>query len=66
MTFSPIDSNTQLIEVSGLSGNYEIKLTEAEVEYYATMNKIGELACVGAGLGGDFDNANELLCSVRL
>ena len=39
---------------------------EAEVEYYATMNKIGELACVGAGLGGDFDNANELLCSVRL
>ena len=32
----------------------------AEVEYYATMNKIGELACVGAGLGGGFDNTNEL------
>ena len=24
------------------------------------MNKIGELACVGAGLGGGFDNTYEL------
>ena len=51
---------TRLIEVAGLSGDYEIKLTEAEVKYYATMNEIGELACVGAGLGGGFDNTNEL------
>ena len=32
----------------------------AEVEYYTTMNEIGELACSGAGLGGGFDNTNEL------
>ena len=24
------------------------------------MNKIGELACMGAGLGSGFDNTNEL------
>ena len=24
------------------------------------MNEIGELACVGAGLGSGFDNTNEL------
>ena len=51
---------TRLIEVAGLSGNYEIKLMAAEVEYFATIDEIGELACVWAGLGGYFDNTNEL------
>ena len=41
-----VQAPTRLIEVAGLSGNYEIKLMAAEVEYFATIDEIGELACV--------------------
>jgi hypothetical protein len=44
--------------------NYEIALMAAEVSYYATMKEMGkhpgEIACVGAGLGGGFENTQEL------
>jgi hypothetical protein len=44
--------------------NYEIALTNAELNYYQVMMELGEhpgeLACVGVGLGGGFDNTNEL------
>jgi histone deacetylase 1/2 len=46
---------------------YEIKLTDAEKEYYDTMQSIhegefinDEIVCVGAGIGGGFVNTNEL------
>jgi hypothetical protein len=39
---------------------YEIKLTEAETNYYAAMKHFGEVACVGAGIGGGFSNTSEL------
>jgi hypothetical protein len=40
--------------------HYEIKLTDAERNYFEVMKEIGELACVGAGLGGGFTNTQEL------
>jgi hypothetical protein len=47
--------------------DYEIKLTEAEKCYYATMRDFpqgefnpGEIACVGAGIGGGFSDTHEL------
>ena len=56
-----VQAPNRLIEEMGAVGNdYEIKLTNAECNYYATMKEIGELACVGAGLGGGFENTNEL------
>jgi hypothetical protein len=46
------------------AANYEIALTAAKVSYYATMKEMGEhpgkIACVGAGLGGGFENSQEL------
>ena len=51
---------TRLIEEMGSVGAYEIKLTDAEKSYYSTMRELGELAFVGAGLGGGFGNTNEL------
>jgi hypothetical protein len=57
------------------AANYEIALTAAEIQYYDTMKELGENAgeygCVsagiteyghvGAGLGGGFENTQELL-----
>ena len=44
--------------------NYEIKLSNAEVNYYYTMAELGqhpgEMACVGMGVGGGFDTTHEL------
>jgi len=55
-----------------MAGNYEIKLTEAECNFYKAMATfaepkydereftLGELAFVGAGLGGGFEDTHEL------
>ena len=51
------------------AANYEIKLTNAELNYYQVMTQLnGEIGCyamdeyalVGAALGGGFENTNEL------
>jgi hypothetical protein len=49
------------------ASSYEITLTAAEKQYYAAMRAFpegefrkGELACVGAGLGGGFETTEEL------
>ena len=46
------------------AANYEIALSAAEVHYYATMKSLGadpgEFGCVGTGLGGGFENTQEL------
>ena len=56
-----VQAPNRLIEEMGAVGNdYEIKLTNAECNYYATMKEIGELACVRAGLGVGVDNTNDL------
>ena len=39
---------------------YEISLSVAECEYYNVMWKMGEMALVGAGIGGGFIDKNEL------
>jgi hypothetical protein len=46
--------------------SYEIALTVAEKQYYAAMHAFleqefwkGELACIGAGLGGGFKTTYE-------
>jgi hypothetical protein len=40
--------------------NYEIKLSEAETQYYTTMNQLGKLALIGAGIVGGFKDTSEL------
>ena len=57
---------TRLIEEMGTVG-YEIALTSAERNYYEAMRAFPEeqfqgveFACVGAGLGGGFENTEEL------
>jgi hypothetical protein len=37
-----------------------VELTDAEERYLKHMKTIGEIACVGAGLGGGFENTSEL------
>jgi hypothetical protein len=64
-----VNKPSRLIEEVGAAtvDSYEIKLTEAEEHYYETMKELhetelieGEVCCVGAGLGGGFENTNEL------
>jgi hypothetical protein len=50
-----------------LESDYVIELTQAEIKYYEAMRDFpqgeyapGEVACVGAGIGGGFANAMEL------
>jgi hypothetical protein len=44
--------------------NYEIALTASKLRYYPTMKELGdhpgEFGCVGAALGGGFDNTSKL------
>lgn len=40
--------------------NYQIGLSNAEVNYYNAMESIGEFGLVGAGIGGGFNNTAEL------
>jgi hypothetical protein len=54
-------------EIGAVAGDYEIGLSVAEIRYYDSMCSFplgefapGELACVGAGLGGGFENTKEL------
>jgi len=54
-------------EMGAIAANYEIGLTHAETNYYEAMREFpegefapGELACVGAGLGGGFSDTHEL------
>ena len=37
-----------------------VQLTQAESNYLQYMKEFGEIACVGAGVGGGFDNTTEL------
>ena len=39
-------------DLGAIAMSYEIGLTDAEREYYTTMKEIGEMAFVGAGIGG--------------
>jgi hypothetical protein len=39
---------------------HPIKITTAEVDYLLAMKELGELACVGAGIGGGFEHTSEL------
>jgi hypothetical protein len=39
---------------------YPVQLTRAEEEYMTYMNELNEIACIGAGIGGGFDNTMEL------
>jgi hypothetical protein len=58
----------RLIEEAALhAAKYEVALTQAEIEHHEAMQQFpggefepGEMACVGAGLGGGFVNAKEL------
>jgi hypothetical protein len=57
----------RLIESEMGATGYEIALSQAEIQYYNEMKNFpegefapGEIACVGAGLGGGFENTNEL------
>ena len=54
-----ISKPTRLIEEMGAC-SYEIGLSAAEREYYNVMWKMGEMALVGAGIGGGFVDTNEL------
>jgi hypothetical protein len=52
-------------EVSNTFQDYKIELTEAERQYYSTMEMCAqhidvEHSMVGAGIGGGFENTNEL------
>jgi hypothetical protein len=54
-------------EIGAAAKQYKIQLTAAEMNYYAAMREFpegeyspGEIACVGAGLGGGFVNTKEL------
>jgi hypothetical protein len=58
-----------LIEEAGWMAQtqYEIGLTQSETKYYDAMKEFpqgeyspGEVACVGAGIGGGFANTKEL------
>lgn len=60
---------TRFIEEIGATAGreYEIGLTSSELRFYALMRDVpegefarGEIACVGAGLGGGFENTAEL------
>jgi hypothetical protein len=58
---------TRLTAGIAVSGAYEIGLTNAKLTYYQAMRDFpegeyapGELACVGAGIGGGFINTMEL------
>jgi hypothetical protein len=63
-----LQARTRFIEGTSLmSADYEISLIQAEIMYYEAMKEFpegefapGEMACVGAGLGGRFDNTKEL------
>jgi hypothetical protein len=58
----------RLIEEATLhAAKYEVALTQAEIKFYEAMQQFpegefapGEMACVGAGIGGGFVNAKEL------
>ena len=39
---------------------YPVQLTRAEEEYMTYMKELNEIACIGAGIGGGFDNTMEL------
>jgi hypothetical protein len=54
-------------EIGATASDYEIGLTMSEIRYYASMKEFpegefapGEIACVGAGLGGGFSNTSKL------
>ncbi len=54
-------------EMGAISGEHEIGLSVSELRHYALMREFpegefapGEVVCVGAGLGGGFEDASEL------
>jgi hypothetical protein len=54
-------------EIGAAPGDYEIGLTALEIQYYAAIREFPagnfapvEVVCVGAGLGGGFENTKEL------
>jgi len=47
-------------DIGAIAVSYEIGLTDAEKEYYQAMERIGEVAFVGAGIGGGFENTAKL------
>jgi hypothetical protein len=56
-----------IAEMNATAARYEVELTNAEEHYYVAMREFpdgefspGELAFVGAGLGGGFENTQEL------
>lgn len=59
-----INAPARLIQEIGAAASnfYEVTLTDAEQAYYNAMQEFGpgEIACVGAGLGGGFADTNEL------
>ncbi|CAB9517815.1 unknown protein [Seminavis robusta] len=54
----------ETMEVGGATADYKIGLKATEERYYDAMERFpeafGEVACVGAGIGGGFTNAHEL------
>lgn len=52
------------VEMSTPHVNYKNTLTSAEEHYHETMQDAGEysfeVCCVGTGIGGGFENTNEL------
>jgi hypothetical protein len=54
-------------EIGAASSNYKIGLNVSKIRYYASMREFpegdfapGEIDCVGAGLGGGFNNTSKL------
>jgi hypothetical protein len=62
-----VKQTERFIETAMVASDYEIGLSQAEITYYEAMKDFpegefapGEMACVGAGLGGGFTNTKEL------
>jgi hypothetical protein len=54
-------------EIGAATGDYEIGLSMSEIRHHASMKEFptgefapGEIVCMGAGLGGGFENTHEL------
>ena len=68
MSRNPVRLIEEIGAVAGegaiMADNYEIKLFNAEVNFYHMMEELGqhpgEMACVGMGVGGGFDTTHEL------
>jgi hypothetical protein len=42
--------------MNAAANDYNIKLTPAEENYYATMKELSKFGLIGAGIGGGFVN----------